>query len=156
WRSRMDPAETAAAKEKKADPWTRVNELADELEGKSPEEIHARQLELRQAGEPLEVLSLLGRWLVLPPLPSPPGEGDTLVGRFTLTRKLGQGGMGSVWEATQSRIARNVAVKLIHPALVSPFLERQFLSEMKILGKLEHPGIVGIFDADIHDLGAGR
>ena len=58
--------------------------------------------------------------------------------------------MGTVWRATQKMIEREVAVKMIHPSLVTPAMHERFVVEMGILGRLGHPGIVKIFDAGIH------
>jgi serine/threonine protein kinase len=42
-----------------------------------------------------------------------PSVGDTLVGKYRLTRKLGQGGMGAVFEATHLRLDQKVAIKVV-------------------------------------------
>src|SRR6266852_5472048 len=79
-----------------------------------------------------------------------PDRGASLAGRYLLREKLGEGGMGSVWRARQDLIGRDVAVKIIHPALVTPALQERFVFEMTVLGRLDHPGIVKIFDAGAH------
>ncbi len=107
--------------------------------------------DLRERNEPTAILSLLSNWLSLPVAPPPLGAGSVLAGRYTLRKQIGEGGMGSVWRATQKMIEREVAVKMIHPALATPALCGKFAGEMEILGKLEHPGIVRIFDAGIHE-----
>ncbi|MFD0349611.1 serine/threonine-protein kinase [Kitasatospora aburaviensis] len=70
-------------------------------------------------------------------------------GRYTLTERIGGGGMGSVWRADDRVLARRVAVKILHPGLVEDgtFVQR-FRREAQLLAGLKHPGIV-----DVHDYG---
>src|SRR4051794_11337778 len=124
--------------------WLRVEELAAQLGSLTAHAAAERIKELGQEGEPASILTLVGGWLSLPPSSSPLGIGSVVANRYTLREKLGEGGMGSVWRATQQMIARDVAVKMIHPALVTPALQGRFCAEMEMLGKLEHPGIVKI------------
>jgi serine/threonine protein kinase/WD40 repeat protein len=131
--------------------WQRVEQIAAELEVLNPTEAARRVEKLQADGEPASVLSLVLGWLSLT-APTPMlGEGDVVGGRYTLRSKLGEGGMGTVWRATQQMIARDVAVKIIHPTLAAPALTERFAHEMEILGQLEHPGIVRIFDAGVHE-----
>jgi serine/threonine protein kinase/WD40 repeat protein len=136
--------------------WARVEQLADEISHLPTDQIPQRLSELVAAGESPTVLTLLGTWLALPPLPEPFKPGDELGGRYVLGHKLGEGGMGSVWRARQQLIGRDVALKIIHPALVTPALQARFVAEMEILGQLNHPGIVRIFDAGVHGLPGGE
>ena len=78
------------------------------------------------------------------------------VGRFRLLRKIGEGGMGSVFEAEQDHPRRRVALKMIRQACVSPALLRRFEYEVQILGQLKHPGIAQIYEAGVHDDGSDR
>jgi len=63
------------------------------------------------------------------------------VGGFRILGKLGEGGMGSVWEAEQEHPRRRVALKTIHPGTVSPRARERFRFEVEALGQLVHPGI---------------
>ncbi|MFF1795416.1 serine/threonine-protein kinase, partial [Kitasatospora sp. NPDC058263] len=76
-------------------------------------------------------------------------RGTVLGGRYTLTERIGGGGMGSVWCADDEVLARQVAVKILHPGLVEDgaFVKR-FRREAQLLAALKHPGIV-----DVHDYG---
>ncbi|MEU6236039.1 serine/threonine-protein kinase [Kitasatospora sp. NPDC047058] len=76
-------------------------------------------------------------------------RGTVLGGRYTLTGRIGGGGMGSVWQADDEVLARRVAVKILHPGLVEDgaFVQR-FRREAQLLAALRHPGIV-----DVHDYG---
>jgi len=79
----------------------------------------------------------------------PPRIGpDTTLGGFRLERLLGRGGMGEVYLATQLSMDRQVAVKILPPALTTDraFVDR-FLLEVRTAAKLEHPNIVTAFDA---------
>lgn len=66
--------------------------------------------------------------------------------RYTLLRKLGQGGLGVVWLARDQNLQRYVAVKEISRNVASgdPALDH-FRREAEITGRLEHPGIVPIY-----------
>ncbi len=77
--------------------------------------------------------------------------GRLAIGRYVITGELGRGGMGVVYDAWDPRIDRRVAVKTIEPDLVPDEGEREevierFLREIKVVGKLQHPSIVTIFD----------
>ncbi len=131
--------------------WLRVEELAGLLGGLSRTRAAAQLSELSGSGESATVLTLVASWLELAPIPSPMAPGDTIAGRYSLQEKLGEGGMGTVWRARQGMISRDVALKIIHPSLATPALRRRFLQEMETLGKLDHPLIVKIHDAGIHE-----
>src|SRR5262249_40128811 len=80
-----------------------------------------------------------------PPLPS--------IARYRLLRVLGEGGMGTVYEAEQDNPRRPVALKVIRPGLVSPALLKRFAQEAQILGLLHHPGIASIYEASVAEDG---
>ncbi|MCC6234166.1 MAG: protein kinase [Verrucomicrobiales bacterium] len=135
--------------------WCRVEEIAAELDRLPPDQAAARLAELEAEGEPRSVLTLLEAWRSLPAHTAPALQPGAKLGhRYTLKERLGAGGMGVVWRAQQDTVEREVAVKLIHPAFVSPALSRRFHDEVRVLGQLDHPGIVRIFDAGIHSDGA--
>lgn len=64
--------------------------------------------------------------------------------RYRLLRKIGQGGLGRVWLAFDEHLQRHVAVKEITASDQAAALER-FRKEAEITGRLEHPGIVPIY-----------
>ena len=69
------------------------------------------------------------------------------VGGVTLVRMIAEGGMGRVYEATQAKPARTVAVKVLRPGLMSREVYRRFANEAEILGRLRHPAIAQIYSA---------
>ncbi len=71
----------------------------------------------------------------------------TRFGRFELVRELGRGGHGIVFLAYDPTLRRDVALKLPRPeALDSPDLRERFLREARVLAKLDHPGLVKVFE----------
>jgi eukaryotic-like serine/threonine-protein kinase len=83
----------------------------------------------------------------------PPASPDvrTLAGRYRLGRCLAVGGMAEVWVATDLVLDRQVAVKLLKPALASDTrLVERFRREAVAVARLSHPSIVAVFDT-VHD-----
>jgi serine/threonine-protein kinase len=95
----------------------------------------------------------------LPPVTEPPAGDDlagtpTLqhIGRYALKRKLGEGGLGNVYEAWDPLLSRTVAVKTLQFDLVAPerlALDRLFLNEARAVASLSHPHIVTVHDAGL-------
>lgn len=77
------------------------------------------------------------------------------IGKYKVLRLVGEGGMGSVYEAEQAQPRRIVALKVIKAGLVSPELSRRFRQETQALARLQHPGIAQIYEAGEDDSGAG-
>src|SRR5215210_2171704 len=73
--------------------------------------------------------------------------GDTLDGKYHMTRELGSGGMGAVYLATHLGTERPVAVKIIAPQFMqrTEFVER-FRREARAAGRLRHPNVVDVTD----------
>ena len=84
----------------------------------------------------------------LPPPPPPPRDSsDRFIGDFRLVRKLGEGGMGVVYEAEQQHPRRPVALKVIRGgAHVSPETLKLFQREAQTLAHLRHPGIAALYE----------
>lgn len=73
-------------------------------------------------------------------------EDRQLGSRYTLLRKLGQGGLGVVWLARDQNLQRYVAVKeIVKTSGTSDAAVEHFRREAEITGRLEHPGIVPIY-----------
>lgn len=76
------------------------------------------------------------------------GERDPKqVGRYRILNKLGQGGMGVVYEAEQDSPRRAVALKLLRPGYLTDEALRRFERESRVLGQLHHAGIAQVYDA---------
>ena len=72
--------------------------------------------------------------------------GRTL-GSYQIVEKLGEGGMGEVWRARDTRLGRFVAVKVLPSDLVRDADRRQrFEAEARAVGALNHPNIVAVYD----------
>src|SRR6056297_2046562 len=70
------------------------------------------------------------------------------IDHFVLVRRIGEGGFGQVWLAHDSRLNREVAVKLPHRRLRGDGNEvKRFAREAAIAAKLNHPNLVRILDA---------
>ncbi|WBB68982.1 serine/threonine-protein kinase [Micromonospora sp. WMMD812] len=79
-----------------------------------------------------------------------------LSGRYRLDDRVATGGMGDVWRGTDLVLGRQVAVKVLLPALVSdPDFIARFRAEARIMAALRHPGIVQVFDCGEDDLPDG-
>ncbi len=79
--------------------------------------------------------------------------GDRL-GRFTLVRELGRGGMGVVWEAEDPELSRRVALKVVRPGASTRVHGRAWLlREAEAVARLSHPNIVTLFDFGLADSG---
>ena len=84
----------------------------------------------------------------------PAGEGieeDSRAGPYRLLSEIGRGGQGVVFLAEDTRISRRVALKVLPPAalLLSEDRRRRLQREAEVVSRLAHPGICGIFDAEI-------
>lgn len=75
----------------------------------------------------------------------------TMLGKYRLVEKVGQGGMAQVYRAYQPDLDRYVAVKVLHPHLLGDddFVAR-FRREARAVAALEHPHIVRVYDFDAH------
>ena len=87
-------------------------------------------------------------------------EGDQLISPsdapdYELLNVIGEGGMGVVYAARQSAIARTVAVKMLKSGDAQSIEQREkFISEAVVTGELDHPNIVPIYDLGSNDAGA--
>lgn len=75
---------------------------------------------------------------------------DTYIGKYRVTRELGRGGYGIVYEVIQQSIGHRAAAKLLSPALANDpkhqkYVER-FIDEARAVNLIDHPGVLKIFD----------
>ncbi|MFF2349840.1 protein kinase [Kitasatospora sp. NPDC058115] len=74
-------------------------------------------------------------------------RGTTLGDRYRLDEWLGGGSMGDVWLARDQVLDRRVAVKVLKPALLDePGFAERFHDEARVMARVQHPGIVGVYD----------
>ncbi|HWE28015.1 MAG TPA: serine/threonine-protein kinase, partial [Polyangia bacterium] len=94
-----------------------------------------------------------------PQPPPPPGKSDALVGhtlvdRYRLTRKIGEGGMGAVYEATHVLLSKPVAVKVLRDKYLDrPEVARRLVQEARLASSIRHENIVDITDSGATDDG---
>jgi serine/threonine-protein kinase len=77
--------------------------------------------------------------------------GTTIDGRYRITGRVARGGMATVYTATDERLERTVALKIIHPSQATNvhFVDR-FTDEAKTIARLTHPNIVAVYDQGRH------
>ena len=129
--------------------WSRFHRIREDLSELPAVDVRTRIARLKADGEGTTIISMLELHFKLA---RPPGlqAGRCLANRYTIKQKIGEGGMGVVYQAVQELTQQAVALKVIHPALVSSRLIKRFREEIRTLGKLQHDHIVRVFDAD-HD-----
>ncbi len=65
---------------------------------------------------------------------------DETLGPYRITGKLGEGGMGEVYRATDTKLNRQVAIKVLPPSLAAdPDRLARFQREAEVLASLNHP-----------------
>jgi serine/threonine-protein kinase len=126
------------------------------------ETISAKEPSFRDVGERMKALAdgahtltmRTSRVLVKPPAPqeAPLQARKTTMGRYELLEELGTGSLGRVYKGKDPRIQRTVALKVLEweedvPHEEQAELTKLFLEEVEIAGRLNHAGIVVIFDA---------
>jgi serine/threonine protein kinase len=113
------------------------NKPRNELSGLDPGELLARAMNTAvQSGTGV-------RWV-----PPEPGELARLLPQYEIESILGQGGMGAVYKGRQPGLDRFVAIKILPAEMASDeqFVKR-FQREARLLAKLQHPGIVAVYDS---------
>jgi serine/threonine-protein kinase len=74
--------------------------------------------------------------------------GQVIRGKYRIVRLLGDGGMGSVYEATHEALGTRVALKLIHPELARAGLGQRFLQEARAAARIRSAHVVQVADVD--------
>src|SRR5881296_4525129 len=70
-----------------------------------------------------------------------------LADRYTIERELGRGGMATVYLAHDLKHERRVALKVLHPELVSTLGPERFQREIKLAARFQHPHILTVLDS---------
>ena len=71
----------------------------------------------------------------------------TLVGRYTMEREIGRGGMATVYLARDVKHERQLAVKVLDPELGAVVGAERFLAEIRVTANLQHPNLLPLFDS---------
>lgn len=80
---------------------------------------------------------------------SGPVPGQTFLNKYQVHGRIGYGGFGTVWLATQTRLKRQVVLKQLRPEWSeSEDAIRRFLHEAELLASLDHPNVTRIFDVE--------
>src|SRR6266446_1978233 len=76
----------------------------------------------------------------------------TKLGRYEIRSKIGEGGMGEVYRARDTKLNRDVAIKVL-PAAFSQDEDRlrRFEQEAQAASALNHPNILAVYDVGTHD-----
>ncbi|HYH64409.1 MAG TPA: protein kinase [Urbifossiella sp.] len=94
----------------------------------------------------IDALDLLDRLMLLPAAGG--ASGDVPVGRFRAQSRVGAGRFGVVFLAEDPELRREVVVKVPQPAvLADPELRGRFVREARAAGRLDHPGVVSVYEA---------
>jgi serine/threonine protein kinase/Tol biopolymer transport system component len=138
--------------------WKQVDSVLQSLLERQPEAREAFILQACAGDKALEddVRSLLrlegkaGSFLETPVMEqAPPDFAGKIISHYRVIEKLGDGGMGTVWKARDSRLNRFVALKFLPAAMMSdPERKRRFVHEARSASALNHQNIV-----TIHDIG---
>ena len=83
----------------------------------------------------------------MPPPPPSLGVGAFIAGRYEISRVLGRGGMGTVYQVTDHDLDRVAALKVIRPEWASdPEIIRRFKQELLLARQISHPNVIQIYD----------
>ncbi len=74
-------------------------------------------------------------------------DSGSAIGPYKVVKKLGEGGMGAVFQAVNEAIERQVAIKVLHPEFAKvPEFTTRFFNEARAVNRIDHPGVVQIGD----------
>ena len=83
-----------------------------------------------------------------------PQAGDLIAGKYRIVRLIGDGGMGSVYEARHQGLGTAVALKFLHEDLAGrPGLAERFLREARVAATIQSPHVAHVTDVDVGPLG---
>ncbi|MDX1741571.1 MAG: serine/threonine-protein kinase, partial [Rhodothermales bacterium] len=149
------------------DRWSEVGRLFDQVADLGPDE-QERHLRMHCNDESVisEVLSLLSEDReIVSVLDEVAVDADRLInefqtagqqiGPYTIVRRIGEGGMGSVYLAdrTDGEFEQQVALKVVRPERSTDDFVRRFREERQILARLQHPNIARLLDGGISQTG---
>ena len=113
--------------------------------------VRALLLAHREPNSRLEHVAIDFPLTLAQPLPEQPGN---QIGPYELLEQIGEGGMGVVYLAEQSRpVSRKVALKIIKPGIASQDVFARFEAERQALAMMDHPNIAKVHDGGATELG---
>jgi len=113
--------------------------------------VHGTCIDGVLVGRMSESTSVLAEGDTLVPVP---GAGDVVGGRYRLIGRLGEGGMGIVFEAVHLRLGQSVAIKFLRPdAMHLPGAVERFEREARASGRMRGPHVVHVIDVDTDSCG---
>ena len=124
--------------------WLLMKEIVDAATALSGEQ-RSRYLDQRC---PDEAMRAEAERLIGPP-PKRDASGlspGALLGHYRIQNKLGQGGMGWVYEATDEKLHRTVAIKVLPPGVIDEDQRKRFTREAQSASALNHPNIVTVHE----------
>src|SRR5262245_36529720 len=87
-----------------------------------------------------------------PPAEPPPVPMPTKIGKYSIVRELGRGGMGVVYQAEDTQLKRQAALKMVLAAdFAAEDALRRFSREAETVARLQHPNIVQIYEIGTHE-----
>ncbi len=73
--------------------------------------------------------------------------GGSMGGRYRLEERIATGGMGDVWKCEDTVLGREVALKVLQPAMLEePGFAERFRAEARVMATINHPGVVSVYD----------
>ena len=91
-----------------------------------------------------------------------PAAGPSLVGltvdnRYNITQRIAHGGMATVYRAVDTRLDREVALKILRPNMAEdPSVIEKFEAEAKNTAKINHPHVINVYDQGLGTVGNGK
>ena len=76
-----------------------------------------------------------------------------VLGNYRLIRKLGEGGVGTVYEGEHIKLGRKMALKVLHPETASADVIARFFNEARAVNQIRHPNIIDVEDFVIAETG---
>lgn len=81
----------------------------------------------------------------------PPESVADMIGPYRLEEEIGRGGQGIVYRATDTRMGRDVALKVLRHLFGAEQILERFKREAQVAAKTEHPGVCPVYDAGVAD-----
>ena len=134
---RLELAEREAARQRQR----RKADILATIERKSSDGIQPLDGNLREGEIPGQVMEQLSAYDTAKMLGS-------VIERWKILRKIGEGGMGRVFEAEHTEIGRRVAIKILHPVYSrTPEVVARFRMEARAASRIGHPNIIEVTDS---------